>query len=275
MTSVIIISYSIHCVESYANSNVDPYGMDLYVDSKVEQLPTSIEAPVAVPIADSSAPPNIEHYSNSYSDLDKYIYPDGKSEDIKSEELSPKKSGIYIAPKFIASYGGLVVPDARGGGWSGATVGGALAVGYIIPLDKPLRIELEYSIESSLRETESVFIGFPAKIGITHQTQRIFVNIFNDYPNASIVTPYIGVGIGLGINTFGMQIETYGQTVSEQETTVGLAVHTGFGLAVEINDSLAVDWSIRVAYGDAETMDIFAFDMFLNWQTFLGLRYTF
>ncbi|MBQ9453263.1 MAG: porin family protein [Desulfovibrio sp.] len=164
-----------------------------------------------------------------------------------------ESTGLYLAPKFLMSFQNSGEVD-RSSSLAGSgvdqygqfTLGGALAVGYDFWPQKmlPLRAELELALRGN---SETTWDGGPMEeVKGTWNSTTLFANLFWDFHNTSIVTPYLGAGLGLAFNYAGYDFTTRnGDRFSGDERTTNFAWNIGTGAAFSINDHFSVDASYR------------------------------
>ncbi len=139
---------------------------------------------------------------------------------------------------------------------------GSIAVGYKI---NSFRVELEGKLNNFFK-TENARI----------QSNTLTANTYYDFINSSMFTPYITAGLGIAETSF--RVQNFEHTDHHNEFTYNV----GFGLAVSITKSMAIDLMYRYINYDhikynqttgGTNIDISARN-FMNEAT-LGLRYTF
>ncbi|MBO4301578.1 MAG: porin family protein [Desulfovibrio sp.] len=164
-----------------------------------------------------------------------------------------ENTGMYLAPKFLMTFQNTGVME-RSGSLAGSgvdeygqfTLGGALALGYDFWPQQmlPLRAELELALRGNSETTWDG--GLMEEVKGTWNSSTLFANLFWDFHNATIVTPYVGGGVGLAFNYAGYDFTTRGgDRFSGDERTTNFAWNLGAGAAFTINDHFSVDASYR------------------------------
>jgi len=174
--------------------------------------------------------------------------------------------GVYVAPRLSAGQVEFHFKYADDGFSLGSrekwTYGGALAVGYDFhpSLKVPVRVELEYGKLSDVEHTKKDSGGWWwGKIKSTLGVSTLFVNTYFDWHNHSAFTPY--VSLGLGRSTLSAKVkDSWGgsgwqdQYVYGRKTTTNTAWNIGFGSALRLSDTVALDLGYRYAdLGKART----------------------
>lgn len=163
--------------------------------------------------------------------------------------------GLYLAPKFLMSIQNSGRME-HSGSLSGAgidqysqfTLGGALAVGYDFWPQQmlPLRAELELALRGNSETTWDG--GLMEEVKATWNSTTLFANLYWDFHNNTIVTPYVGGGIGMAFNYAGYDFTTRsGDTFSGDERSTNFAWNLGLGAAFTINDHFSIDAAYRFA----------------------------
>lgn len=161
--------------------------------------------------------------------------------------------GIYLVPKFLMTFQNTGEMERSSsldgsdvGQYSQFTLGGAFAVGYDFWPQQmlPLRAEIELALRGNAETSWSG--AFMDEVKGTWNTTTLFANLFWDFHNASIVTPYVGGGLGMAFNYAGYDFTTRnGDRFSGDERTTNFAWNLGAGAAFTINDHFTVDAAYR------------------------------
>ena len=82
-----------------------------------------------------------------------------------------------------------------------------------------------------------------SKIG----SQTLFANVFYDFHNATLFTPFLGGGIGVAINKSTMTLNAIGSPVFDTFETIDtrFAWNIGTGVAVNVTEILLLELSYR------------------------------
>lgn len=171
--------------------------------------------------------------------------------------------GVYVAPRLS---GGAVSFHFKGPAYDwdyGArtkwTHGGALALGYDFhpSLKIPVRVELEYHALGDAEHTRTYrYPGGHWKAKSTLGGSTVFVNAYYDWHNTSRFTPYASLGLGKSSLIAKMKESDSGgpDEVYGKKTTVNTAWHIGFGSALTLSETIALDLGYRYArLGKAKT----------------------
>ena len=200
--------------------------------------------------------------------------------------VSNAASGMYLAPKFLMTVQNTGTVD-RGNGMGGLgmdpysqfTLGGALAAGYDFwPQNMfPLRVELEFAMRGN---SETEWSGIRGTGDMTFNSTTLLANVYYDFHNSTAFTPYVGAGLGLAFNYFGVDWKyhngTPGGSIDDRQTN--FAWQVGAGVAYSFTDNMAVDVAYRYLdlgytqvdghYGDVGIRPY-------NHEIMLGLRFGF
>lgn len=163
-------------------------------------------------------------------------------------------TGLYLAPKFLMSFQNTGQME-RSSGLAGSgvdqysqfTLGGALALGYDFWPQQmlPLRAELEFALRGN-SETSWDDGGLMREVKGTWNSTTLFANLFWDFHNDTIMTPYVGAGLGMAFNYAGYDFtDRAGNTFSGDERTTNFAWNVGAGVAFNINDHFTIDAAYR------------------------------
>lgn len=163
-------------------------------------------------------------------------------------------TGLYLAPKFLMSFqntGQMERSSALAGSgvdqYGQFTLGGALALGYDFWPQQmlPLRAELEFALRGN-SETSWDDGGRMREVKGTWNSTTLFANLFWDFHNDTIMTPYVGAGLGMAFNYAGYDFtDRAGNTFSGDERTTNFAWNVGAGVAFNINDHFTIDAAYR------------------------------
>ena len=112
-----------------------------------------------------------------------------------------------------------------------------------------LRTEFEYLNRSNFGYNSTPVLTSPGiQIGLTSKigSQTLFANVFYDFHNATLFTPFIGGGIGAAINKSTMTLSAIGLPTSTFETIdTRFAWNVGAGVAVNVTEILLLELSYR------------------------------
>jgi len=113
-----------------------------------------------------------------------------------------------------------------------------------------LRTEFEYLNRSNFGYTSTpVFTNSGTPIGLTSKigSQTLFANVFYDFHNATLFTPFVGGGIGVAINKSTTTLNRIGSSVFDtfETTDTKFAWNIGAGVAVPITEILFLELSYR------------------------------
>ena len=200
-------------------------------------------------------------------------------------------TGLYLAPKFLMSFQNTGQME-RSSGLAGSgvgqysqfTLGGALALGYDFWPQQmlPLRAELEFALRGN-SETSWDDGGRMREVKGTWNSTTLFANLFWDFHNDTIMTPYVGAGLGMAFNYAGYDFtDRAGNTFSGDERTTNFAWNVGAGVAFNINDHFTIDAAYRfvgLGYNEVSVSsggnDYTVGNRPYNNEFMLGLRYGF
>ncbi|MDR1685735.1 MAG: outer membrane beta-barrel protein [Desulfovibrio sp.] len=179
--------------------------------------------------------------------------------------------GIYVAPKFV--YGlthisGSKVADTDGSGsWSTGThndsaFGGSIAVGYDFEKQfaVPVRAEVEYAGFSQVEAKRHINDPSNGPVGTIKQTYNIhtvFANAYFDIDTSTLVTPYVGAGLGTAFITSNAKYKEDASGEVERsgaKTKTNFAWNVGTGVGFDFTDNITLDVGYRfVGLGSAKT----------------------
>lgn len=199
--------------------------------------------------------------------------------------VSNAASGMYLAPKFLMTVQntGIVDRSNRMGGfgmdpYSQFTLGGALAAGYDFwPQNMfPLRVELEFAMRGN---SETEWSGYHSTADMTFNSTTLLANVYYDFHNSTAFTPYVGAGLGLAFNYFGIDWKggRYGDGSMDDRQT-NFAWQVGAGVAYNFTDNMAVDVAYRYLDLGYTEVDGHNGDVGIrpyNHEIMLGLRFGF
>ncbi len=120
--------------------------------------------------------------------------------------------------------------------------GGGIVFGVLLD-NSNLRLELELSGQSHDLETIKASIGsspVTGKLGLFN----MMGNLYYDFQNDTIITPFLFAGLGLSIGTlekFPLAREV--QQLSKDPSWLALAFQTGVGLTISFTDHVLLDLS--------------------------------
>jgi outer membrane immunogenic protein len=113
-----------------------------------------------------------------------------------------------------------------------------------------LRTEFEYLNRANFGyDATPVFGNSPVQIGLTSKigSQTLFSNIYYDFVNSTLLTPFIGGGIGAAINKSTTTLNIVGQPVFDtfEEIHTSFAWNIGAGVAVNLTEIMLLELSYR------------------------------
>lgn len=160
------------------------------------------------------------------------------------------QSGAYVTPKFLMTFQNTGTLSRSGGSgfgmdtYSQFTLGGAIAAGYDLYVQHqiPIRLELEGAMRGN---SETTWTGYRGEIKGTWNSTTLLANVYWDFHNETMFTPYIGAGLGLAFNYAGYDIKHAGNNFSMDDRFTNFAWNLGAGAAVELNEQMSVDLGYR------------------------------
>jgi|CXWL01.1.fsa_nt_gi opacity protein-like surface antigen len=113
-----------------------------------------------------------------------------------------------------------------------------------------LRTEFEYLTRANFGYASTPVLASPAtSISLTSKTriQTLFANVFYDFHNATLFTPFVGGGIGVAFNKSTMTLNAINSSVFDTFETIDtrFAWNIGAGVAVPITEILLLELSYR------------------------------
>jgi opacity protein-like surface antigen len=107
-----------------------------------------------------------------------------------------------------------------------------------------LRTEFEYLTRANFGYASTPVLASPAPIGLTSKIriQTLFANVFYDFHNATLFTPFVGGGIGVAINK---STTTLNSVDTFETLDTRFAWNIGAGVAVPITEILFLELSYR------------------------------
>ncbi len=160
-------------------------------------------------------------------------------------------TGTAMAQDLSGLYGGVKFLDSYQTQWGGGSANGSgsqntVGVGFIVGMDfykqseTPIRTEIEFAMRTMYEgEGQLAFVNY--KSHIEYNIHTLMGSAFYDFHNESIVTPYLGAGIGAGFVTGSYEINNNNRKIDD---TV-LAWHASAGLGVALTDSVSADLGYR------------------------------
>ena len=120
----------------------------------------------------------------------------------------------------------------------------------------PLRAELEFAMRGNNEKTWSDGGAAIKQVKGTWNSSTLFANLFWDFHNDSIMTPYVGAGLGMAFNYAGYDFtDNAGNKFSGDERFTNFAWNVGTGVAFNINEHFAIDAGYRfvsLGYNDVK-----------------------
>ncbi len=188
-----------------------------------------------------------------------------------AEELQ----GFYAGVKFIDSYQTQWGGGHAEGSGSQNTVGAGFLVGmdFFKQSETPIRTELEFAMRTTYKsESEIDFVNYNSKL--EYNLHTLMGSAFYDFHNESIVTPYLGAGIGAGFVSGNYKINGTNRQIDD---TV-LAWHASAGLGIALNDTITADLGYRYLGTSNVSTQVFGNDVETDISAHefsLGLRFGF
>lgn len=115
-----------------------------------------------------------------------------------------------------------------------------------------LRTEFEYLNRSNFGYAANpVYTNSPGQIGLTSKliSQTLFANVFYDFHNATLFTPFVGGGIGAAINKSTTTLHVINNLPpvfdTFHTTDTRFAWHVGAGVAVNVTEIMLLELSYR------------------------------
>lgn len=161
---------------------------------------------------------------------------------------------------------------------------GSFALGYLANFKKyGIRVEFEYDIYDKIKSDENRYLVYtysdiiPVNVHLKGQRHSVHANFYVDFKTGTIVTPYVGLGIGVGIvnGDATTTAPTYGVKGSFSESYIGASLQGMLGVAINLHKHIALDVGYKLNYytkpKDSEniSMDLLSNDLHA------GLRFTF
>ncbi len=203
---------------------------------------------------------------------------------ILSAILISSMATAALAEGLNGVYGGVKIFDSYQTQWGGGqlsgsaesnTFGAGLLVGFDFyqQSETPIRTELEYSVRTAFfGENEVSALGHNSEI--EYNIHTVMASAYYDFYNESIVTPYVGGGIGMGFVNGHYQINS----ISRQIDNTVFAWQAGAGVGIALSDNVTADVGYRYLnlgevttefHGDDMNMDVSAHEFSI------GLRFGF
>jgi opacity protein-like surface antigen len=175
---------------------------------------------------------------------------------------------VSISPALAAAAGAPSDPVkvAAWGGGSNTTLTASLGFGYRLNDNLRLDATWDYNFGPGVNRSTSfvcqtIGVGAPGvcdgAFSLRQRADTFLANAYVDLGNWSGLTPYLGGGIGLGVNTAQMNVN-YSQSVSSlnglsaqtwtgaiNSTTYGVAWALMAGLSYQLTPSVAIDLNYR------------------------------
>lgn len=198
--------------------------------------------------------------------------------------ISNAGTGMYLAPKFLMTVQntGIVDRSNHMGGfgldpYSQFTLGGALAAGYDFWPQQmfPLRVELEFAMRGN---SETEWSGGRGTADMTFNSTTLLANVYYDFHNSTAFTPYVGAGLGLAFNYFGIDVNYGNHGYSMDDRQTNFAWQVGAGVAYSFTDNMAVDVAYRyldLGYTEVNSHNYETGIRPYNHEIMLGLRFGF
>jgi opacity protein-like surface antigen len=177
--------------------------------------------------------------------------------------------GIYVAPKFVYGLthisGSKIVPDGERsfstGTHNDSAFGGSIAVGYDFEKQfaLPVRAEIEYAGFSQVEAKRHLNVpGDSGTVTQTYNIHTLFANAYFDIDTSTLVTPYVGAGLGTAFITSKAKYNPDDSAEPRQragaKTKTNLAWNVGTGVGFDFTDNVTLDVGYRfVGLGSAKT----------------------
>ncbi len=130
-----------------------------------------------------------------------------------------------------------------------SVLGGALALGYDFEKNSnyPIRIELEYTFygatNNHYRTNSTDYTSYHTDIS------TLFFNCYYDFHTETLVTPYLGGGIGMAMLALEGESTSSGVTSSfEKKSETNFTWNIGFGVSYEISETVKLDLAYRYVH---------------------------
>jgi opacity protein-like surface antigen len=184
-----------------------------------------------------------------------------------ADAVGSDQIGIYIAPKFVyglthISGSKIVASDDNlsrsTGTHNDSAFGGSIAVGYDFEkqLAVPVRAEIEYAGFSQV-EAKRHRSDFGGTVKQTYNIHTVFANAYFDIDTTTLVTPYVGAGLGTAFITSKAKYtpdDGRGNERAGSKTKTNLAWNVGTGVGFDFTDNITLDVGYRfVGLGSAKT----------------------
>ncbi len=148
-----------------------------------------------------------------------------------------------------------------------------------------LRTEFEFLNRANFGYTSiPAFTNSGTPIGLTSKirSQTLFANVYYDFQNATLFTPFVGGGIGVAINTSMMTLNNIGTPVFDtfKEIHTSFAWNIGAGIAVNLTEIMLLELSYRytdlgsAAWGNAAPFELTTTSLHAN-ELLFAARYQF
>jgi opacity protein-like surface antigen len=113
-----------------------------------------------------------------------------------------------------------------------------------------LRTEFEFLNRANFGyDVNPVYVNAAIPIGLTSKigSQTLFTNVYYDFHNATLFTPFVGGGIGAAINKSTTTLNRVGSPVFDtfKETHTSFAWNVGAGIAVNLTEIMLLELSYR------------------------------
>jgi opacity protein-like surface antigen len=181
--------------------------------------------------------------------------------------------GIYVAPKFVYGLTRMEGTKLKGteeagtpssvgfGNHTDSAFGGSIAIGYDFEkqFSVPVRAEVEYAGFSQVEAKKRFFADGDSITGKqTYNIHTIFANAYFDIDTSTLVTPYVGAGLGMAFVTsnFKGRDDEDGEWVRivGAKTKTNFAWNVGAGVGLDFTDNITLDVGYRfVGLGSAKT----------------------
>jgi opacity protein-like surface antigen len=174
--------------------------------------------------------------------------------------------GIYVAPKFVYGLthisGSKVVSPGESrstGTHNDSAFGGSVAVGYDFEkqLAVPVRAEIEYAAFSQVEAKRHSSSALDGTVKQTYNIHTVFANAYFDIDTSTLVTPYVGAGLGTAFITSKAKYtpdDGSGNERTGSKTKTNLAWNVGTGVGFDFTDNITLDVGYRfVGLGSAKT----------------------
>ena len=176
-------------------------------------------------------------------------------------EMSPYLSGrlrySQIQTEYTEPYFSTDLKDG--------VVGGSIAVGFSSKTDLGgMRAELEYNYN---QDSEDKILGL---ISTKVKTQSVMLNAYYDVPTGTILTPFVGGGIGYGKIKGQMSYGAFSESMEDDK----FVWQVGAGIGAKLTENVIFDVGYRYVDWGSSSQGVVSIDT-TSHEAYLGIRYEF